>query len=572
MNKHLYSLKPFRFPQFFLLIVLVMGCAKQAFPPGGPVDRTPPMIIRTQPGADTTNVAQDVQVEIEFSEPVQQRSVEETLFITPFSRYTVSWKGRRMIIEFTEPLYADRTYVITVGAGAQDRRNNMMEESFTLAFSTGERLDVGRVEGRVWVQEPARPEAVQIWAYDLAENSQPNPKNHEPLYITQAGKDGTFALLYMAWGTYRVFAVLDRDASGTYDVEFDELGVAPGDIVVDSLVANPPLYFRVSRRDTTAPVLASARPSDRHHIAVAFSEPMRRTPLLRKENISLQGPDTSREILDAYPDPRNAAYAHLTTEALEDTPFKLYFQQGVDLNGLALLDTAKSVVFQGTSKIDTTSPRYLFMQPADSSYNVPMMDSIQVVFSESMDSSAIRKTFSLVDTSGHPVKGTLYWPHLAKMIFVPSDTLKPFMKYTLSLSVKEVTDLFGNTLADTLFEKWFYTVAPDTLTEILGTLSDADSGADGPYVMKATNQSKGHSTIVLQAAGPYRFKNLMPGKYVISLFHDADKDGEYTKGQAFPFVPSERYYVYPDTIKTRSRWPNEGNDLELPSYKNEQFD
>ena len=566
MNKHLYRQKPFRFPLYFL-IILVMGCAKQAFPPGGPVDRTPPMIVRTQPGADTTHVAQDVQVEIEFSEPVQQRSVEETLFITPFSRYSVSWKGRRMTIEFTEPLYADRTYVITVGAGAQDRRNNIMEESFTLAFSTGEILDVGRIEGRVWVQEPARPEAVQIWAYDLAEISQPNPKIHEPLYITQAGKDGTFALLYMAWGTYRVFAVLDRDGSGTYDVESDELGVAPGDIAVDSLVANPPLVFRVSRRDTTAPVLTSARPTDRHHIAIAFSEPMQSVPLLNKENISLRGPASLRDILDAYPDPRNAAYAHLTTEALQDTSFELYFKQGFDRNGLALADTGKSIVFQGTSKIDTTSPRYLFMQPSDSSDNVPLMDSIKIVFSESMDSSTIRETFSLVDTSGNPVNGTVHWPYLAKMVFVPKDTLEPFMKYTLSLNVDKVTDLFGNTLADTLFEKWFYTVDPDTLTEILGTLSDADSGAGGPYVMTATNRKNGQSTIVLPSPEAYRFKNLMPGEYVISLFHDADRDGEYSKGQAFPFVPSERYYVYPDTIKTRSSWPNEGNDIEMPVYK-----
>ncbi len=568
MNKHRNRQKRFIFI-LFSLIVLVIGCAKQAFPPGGPVDRTPPMIVRTQPGMDSINVAQDIHIEIEFSEPVEQRSVEETLFITPYSRYSVSWKGRRMIIEFKEPLYVDRTYVITVGAGAKDRRNNIMEDSFTLAFTTGEHLDVGRIEGRVWVKEPARPEAVQIWAYDLSEKAQPNPGIHEPLYITQAGKDGTFSLLYMARGTYRVFAVLDRDGNGTYDVAYDELGVAPGDIMVDSLVSNSPLALRVSRRDTTAPVLMSARPSDRHHIALAFSEPMQAEPLLYKENISLKGPFSSVDILDAYQDPRNSAYAHLTTKALKDTSYELAFQHGNDLNGHALADTGKSIIFQGTSKIDTTSPRYLFMQPSDSSYNVPLMDSLGVVFSESMDSSTISQTFSIVDTSGNQVPGTLSWPHLAKMVFVPRDSLKPFMRYTLSLDVERVTDLFGNALADTLFEKWFYTVEPDTLSEILGSLTDADTRADGPYVMMAKNQSAEQSILILQSPGPYRFENLMPGEYVISLFHDADRDGEYSMGEAFPFVPSERYYVYPDTIKIRSRWPNEGNDIEIPAYTNQ---
>ena len=56
----------------------------------------------------------------------------------------------------------------------------------------------------------------------------------------------------------------------------------------------------------------------------------------------------------------------------------------------------------------------------------------------------------------------------------------------------------------------------------------------------------------------------MPGEYLIDFFRDEDGDGRFFRGRPFPRQPAERYTLYPDTIRVRSRWPNEGNDLLLP--------
>ena len=57
---------------------------------------------------------------------------------------------------------------------------------------------------------------------------------------------------------------------------------------------------------------------------------------------------------------------------------------------------------------------------------------------------------------------------------------------------------------------------------------------------------------------------LLPGHYFLDCFRDSDGNGRYSYGHTFPFVPAERFAVYPDTVVLRSRWPNEGNDIILP--------
>ncbi|MDZ7343940.1 MAG: hypothetical protein ONA90_05440, partial [candidate division KSB1 bacterium] len=68
----------------------------------------------------------------------------------------------------------------------------------------------------------------------------------------------------------------------------------------------------------------------------------------------------------------------------------------------------------------------------------------------------------------------------------------------------------------------------------------------------------------LPEPGPYRFEYVLPGVYQLRAFRDANRNGRFDFGAVLPFVSAERYFVWPDTIKVRSRWPNEGNDVIFP--------
>jgi hypothetical protein len=556
---------------FFILIsvLLILMCANQGFPPGGPEDKTPPLVLHTFPAADSTHISRNVRVQIEFSEAIIPRSVEESIFITPFTGDKVRYKwqhDRVLTIIFGDSLLPERTYIVTIGAGAKDRRNNMMTNSHTLAFSTGAMLDRGQISGNIYGD---KVEGAQVWAYDLKETPEPNPAKSFPLYITQVGKDGAYRLTNMALGAYRLFAVMDRNVNNYYNAGFDLLGVAHRDVRLDSTsISDEPLNFRIALRDTTDPRVESARAPDNHHLDVRFSEHMLSDFLSDSTNYAVFSENDSLVIHDAFIDDKNRGVVHLaTSEQTAALPYTLVVHHGKDLSGKNLAADSNSVVFSGSAVPDTLKPRYLTMTPRDSSKMVPVDSPLEFAFSKAMNPQTIARNLVVADTLGDTVRGSVTWRDKAHLIFTPQTLYKSETFYLATLPVDSVFDLFGNALADTLFKRRFTSMNPDTLSAIGGRLDDADPTATGPFFLtaKSANEKDPRAyELKVEGVGKFEFEKMIPGRYIIDLFRDQDGNDGCSWGDAFPFVPAERFYVFPDTIEIRSRWPDDGEEITLP--------
>lgn len=552
----------------FLILFLSLAavfCARQGFPPGGPVDRTAPRVYATFPAADSIQIALDTHVEILFSEVVEHRSCEQSIFITPYPQSGVSyrWRGKKLLILFNQGLLQNRTYVITIGTGTQDRRNNAMKESFSLAFSTGSQLDRGQIEGRVFADGSLS--GIQIWAYDLGQTPEPNPAEQSPIYITQAAGNGDYRLTNLAVGSYRIFALNDRDLNGKYDAEFDGLGVASKDIAIASegeTVSG--IWLKVAVRDTTRPRLSGVSAIDQHHLDLRFSERMAPNFMSQPNNYLITSASDTLTVLDAFPDQRNTAYVHLTTTPQREDKYLIRVFQGFDLEGLPLLSGGDTLTFRGSVKLDTQKPFLVAMAPKDSAKNVALTTLLTFFFSETMKKASAEKQFALQDSSGQRVSGRFHWPNGATLEFLPTVFLQPEHPYQVRMQSDSVFDLAGNAFQDTLFLKRFQTLNPDTLSAIAGVLSDADSSVTGGYNLRIASKQGLFYEKWLDHAGPFEFPDIFPGLYVIELYNDQDENRRYSLGEAFPYQPAERFYVYPDTIQVRSRWPNEGNDIVLP--------
>ncbi|MFQ6031870.1 MAG: Ig-like domain-containing protein, partial [Candidatus Zixiibacteriota bacterium] len=132
------------------LILFFFYCAKEGMPPGGPVDTIPPEVISVSPQPDSTGVDLSSKIEITFSERMSGKPTEESIFISPFPKkpFDYKWKGKRLILSPPGPLLKDKTYVVTIGTGAQDLRRNNLSESYTFAFSTGRLWIMAQFQGR----------------------------------------------------------------------------------------------------------------------------------------------------------------------------------------------------------------------------------------------------------------------------------------------------------------------------------------------------------------------------------------------------------------------------------------
>lgn len=115
------------------LLFLMNGCAGERAPEGGPIDTTPPEIIDVYPPPNTTEYSSS-HISLEFSKYVERRSVEESIFISPYVKdVKFDWSGREVELSFRDSLRKNTTYVVTVGTDVVDVNNrNRMAHAYRL--------------------------------------------------------------------------------------------------------------------------------------------------------------------------------------------------------------------------------------------------------------------------------------------------------------------------------------------------------------------------------------------------------------------------------------------------------
>ncbi len=552
-----------------LSILLIFGCAKEGMPPGGPEDRTAPEVVRTEPFVGETRVDRRTSVFIRFSESINPVSGKDAIFISPYpgTKIKYRWHGRNLKIIFPTLLESDRTYVITLGTGIRDYRNNPMKSSFTLAFSTGEILDEGEIKGKVY--DKGDNKTIDVWAYQIKEDQDPNPSQDKPDYVIQCSTDGSFRLVYLAPFKYRLFAVKDRAADLIYQSGEDEIGVPFCDAnLSDKNLEADNIFFRMNQSDTLKPALVRATAINRNHVIAQFSEsvfPAGSSPTPLFTIISVSDTTDTLGIQFYYFDPVQLKMIHLYTKDMDQNASYRIRTQGItDESGNPVDAEYNTLQFGGTQQPDTTRPELTRTRPEFRENTVDPFAPVSLCFNEAIDSIPFSGGCVLKDSSAQTVEGTYRWHNPAECTFSPDTPLASEAIYNMMLSGTAIQDLAGNGLLDTVIS--FRTINIDTLSEILGTVFDRDTASHGDIFISAVQIRNPDIkyTSALQEPGPYRIEYVLPGEYLIDAYRDENGDSCYTFGSPFPFVPSERFVVYEDTVKIRSRWPNEGNNLRLP--------
>jgi len=442
-----------------------------------------------------------------------------------------------------------------------------MTSSFTLAFSTGPFLDEGRITGRIDGLDDAR--GVDVWAYILADSGDVDPSDVQPDYVVQTAEDGGFAFTYLAPGRYRLFAVRDRMADRFYQAGEDEIGVtfrdaqlhAEGFNVVDSL------WFRMTREDTLGPSLVRAASPHTERIDLDFNEPLLPVSVHPAGIIITETEDSTRSlsVQQAVLDPLKPQRIRVLTRPQEPGRMYRVLVRGVeDLAGNPADSIFASAEFPAAVTADTSGPALQLAVPEPGTLSASLDCRIRLVFSEDVDSTLFALGFNLSDSSGHPVAGDFVWSGFADIMFQSKPELESKHAYAVHLTGDNIRDAKGNRSIDSTYT--FQTMNGDTLSEIAGEVIDPDSASTGAVFVSARQTGKSGQTysVKIDGPGPYRITHILPGAYILDCFRDRNGDGLYSFGKPYPFEPAERFSVYADTVKVRSRWPNEGNNLVLP--------
>ncbi|MFA6471235.1 MAG: Ig-like domain-containing protein [Candidatus Latescibacterota bacterium] len=533
-------------------LFVMVSCARQGLPPGGPKDETPPAFARSVPAPLTKNVSVTEPVLIEFTEPMDKKSVADNLFIVPIPSQwpELKWQSGNSILMlvFLKPLRNTTTYVITIGSKASDIRSNQMKDSISLKFSTGETIENGEIRGKVipvhfFDPKPENVSGVDVAAYTLSDSTvSPDPRNDVPDYVTQTNADGRFTLVGLSNGTYRLFAIGDKDRDGFYSEGYDMTGVSPHDVVLvkgDTLSFAP--QIAISEVDTALVQLRSIRSPDRQRVEFFFDK-----------DIDPQSVDISIEGLDIpgwftlSGDLKRISAA--TTEQKNGKEYSIGKLQVKSADGFSLLPMEKNPFFTGTDRPDTTALEILEWGPK---LLATGNDPVQMMFNRVL--SVPENVNSVInDASGENlvVKKT----GLNMLELLPSTSWKENFNYIVTFNRENLRGVGGNRLNGPGSQISFRVVPSDTLGIIEGMIIDKTGTPQSLYRLMFKNlDNDTKKTLEVKGQEKWTTGKVLPGRYVTAGFRDDNGDGVFTRGKAFPYRVSEPVYSYPDTITVVSR-------------------
>jgi hypothetical protein len=453
---------------------------------------------------------------------------------------------------------------VTVGTDVIEVHNrNRMSQAYSFAFGTGPRIDRGEIRGRVYDEKPV---GMMIFAYQL-DGLKPdtlNPMTQKPDYITQTGNTGDYSLTHLAFGNYRVLAVRDELRNLVYVPETDAMSTAPGDVRLDEVDSlRSELNFQLSVEDTTPPRLISAVSKDNSHVEIEFSESIDLTPLaLADFSISDTGRTRNLRIVDFFPHFENPAHVMLITEPQhQDSLYKVFVTGVKDLAGHVINQLASSKQYSRASVPDTMPPGLITATVMDSTTRFPMDQRFQFDFDDALQQRSAEHAVHLRGKDSVEIPLHFVWNSSASFSVVPLVALRQDYFYTFFVRFDSLRDGAGNHWKDSTRSFSFRTIDPEQLSSIEGMLVDPDTSHADKYIVVAENTAKKVKKMIrvtTQRGKKFLFPQLDAGEYRLKAFQDDYNSGVYYSGKPFPFIPAERFAVYPDSIKVRARWPVEG--------------
>ena len=558
----------------FLLIgaLLLVHCAQEGAPPGGPPDTLPPAIVTLDPESGSTQIPVTVTPVITFNERVDLRSLEDGILIVPLVSFkaTSNWNGDQIRLIFEEALQKDKTYVITLGTTVRDVRGNRLSMPRSYAFSTGSAIDQGEISGLV-AMGTGPVFGANVWAYNLQANTEPNPGREPPDYIVQTGNDGSFAFSYLSPGVYRIFAFQDKGRDRRYDPGIDPLGLPSRDVPLNlSALNGGPIRIELAVRDTTDFRIQSVRTTHSSQLLVKFNAPVREDSVQQTANYSTRDikTDSILAVHLAYRDPMDTtAIVLVTGQQSRSASYTLTVSGLTDQRGRTLTTKNATITFSGSVLSDTSAPTIRQTIPAGKAQQVSLSTTVQLLFSEGVMSDSDAVLLLTQQDSLTPVKA--HWVSPAQLILKPDSLLTAATTYRLAILTTRIHDLAGLALdggvgkPDTVWSA-FSTVDPRDYGTVTGIVSDQDSSAQGPISVFLRNRKLGEQEIRISMPGAFRFAQVLPGNYILSAYRDTNRNSQFDLGTAIPFLPAERSVSKTDSVVVRSGWESENTRIDFP--------
>lgn len=574
---------------FIIIAAAVMySCANSGNPSGGPIDKTPPIFMRSNPTPNAVNV-KDRKIEIFFDEIVTLKDPSTKIIVSPAQTEMprMSALGRKVTVELVDSLLPNTTYTIDFSNSIQDNNEGNAIDNFAFAFSTGSVIDSMRVSG--YVLDSRTLEPMQSVVVGLQSNLADSAFHKEKLQRVALTNDrGQFTIRNVSPGSYHIFALkdLDRDykfGNPTEDIAFLDSIIVPSigsreaaDTVyndlneIDTIMrATRPAYFpndillSMFNEDRKSQYLANNLRVDSTRISLTFAAASDTLP-----SLSIVG---RNDVPDQW----------YTLERSQTNDTLTYWIRPPHLVSADTLmvattylrtDTASNLSW-GTDTLKFTFQR----QKAKKKKKNEETDSLeQIRFMELHPlANGTQEVYApLLLQTGTPIErysreafhlqrklqnDTIFYPAEIKSIALRDSTLsrrdlmlkvdwEPGAAYTLAVDSLAMTDIYG--LQTKPLKVDFNVRKMEEYGNIVFNIPAVRDSAivellDGTEKIVLRAPVKSHRAELL---------NLLPGKYYARLFIDRNGNGKYDTGNYDMHLQPEETVYYPGAINLKKNW------------------
>lgn len=574
---------------FIIIAAAVMySCANIGNPSGGPIDKTPPIFMRSNPTPNAVNV-KDRKIEIFFDEIVTLKDPSTKIIVSPAQTEMprMSALGRKVTVELVDSLLPNTTYTIDFSNSIQDNNEGNAIDNFAFAFSTGSVIDSMRVSG--YVLDSRTLEPMQSVVVGLQSNLADSAFHKEKLQRVALTNDrGQFTIRNVSPGSYHIFALkdLDRDykfGNPTEDIAFLDSIIVPSigsreaaDTVyndlneIDTIMrATRPAYFpndillSMFNEDRKSQYLANNLRVDSTRISLTFAAASDTLP-----SLSIVGRND-------VPDQWYTLERSLTNDTLTywiRPPHLVSADTLMVATTYLRTDTASNLSW-GTDTLKFTFQR----QKAKKKKKNEETDSLeQIRFMELHPlANGTQEVYApLLLQTGTPIErysreafhlqrklqnDTTFYPAEIKSIALRDSTLsrrdlmlkvdwEPGAAYTLAVDSLAMTDIYG--LQTKPLKVDFNVRKMEEYGNIVFNIPAVRDSAivellDGTDKVVLHTPVKNHRAELL---------NLLPGKYYARLFIDRNGNGKYDTGNYDMHLQPEETVYYPGAINLKKNW------------------
>ena len=216
---------------FAVIAILLYSCASIGRPDGGAYDETPPVFVRSTPAYNETNVSRK-KMTLEFDEYIKLEKASEKVVISPpqVQMPEISAMGKKIHINLLDTLQDNTTYTVDFSDAIVDNNEGNPLGNFTFSFSTGEVLDTMEVKGTLL--EASNLEPIKGLLVGLHSNLEDSAFTSIPFSrVARTDSRGKFTIKGIAPGTYRIFALEDKDQNFYFSQKSEKIAFLDSVIV-----------------------------------------------------------------------------------------------------------------------------------------------------------------------------------------------------------------------------------------------------------------------------------------------------------------------------------------------------